>query len=104
MSAFTIKRSDILRYGACKRGIDVFDQVVQDQGLGGTDLVLADGWTELHSVYMYQVYPDFHQWLMQKGFIPPDNVASKFPPITLKATYANFPNPNLDPSLTFGTG
>jgi hypothetical protein len=109
MAEFRIKRVDIVALQPCESvsvnmisndpegggygliPIELFDRRVRDQGHGGPDLIFPDGWTELHSVFLYQRQPLMHQWLMKHGLIPRDDVAGRFPlPIFYKA-YPDFP-------------
>jgi hypothetical protein len=92
MAEFRIKRSDILSFKACEAGVVIFDQIALDQNHGESDIILLDGWTELHSIFMYQLYPVFHKWLMEKKLIPRDYVASMFPPVAYQKFYVNYPD------------
>jgi hypothetical protein len=71
--------------------VQLLDKYVAWSGLDPTDLVFPDGWTELHSIFLYQRQPLMHQWLMKKGLIPTDTVAQRFPPPIMYRLYPEFP-------------
>lgn len=92
MAEFRIKRTDLLKYvPVCPAGLRLFDEVATDQANGSPDVVFPDGWSEVHSILLYQRWPDFHHWLSTRGLIPRDNVPSKFPPPIYKSVFANYP-------------
>jgi hypothetical protein len=109
MAEFRIRRADIVALQPCANPnvnmiandpngpgyglipIELFDKRVKEQGLDPEDLVFPDGWTELHSIFLYQRQPKIHKWLMDHGLIPRDDVASRFPVDFFYKLYGDFP-------------
>lgn len=93
MAEFRISRKALMATfpQPCKEGVELFDQIAAEQGHGEPDLIFPDGWTELHSVYMYQMYPGFQVWLMRRRLIPADRVFTRFPTIAYKDTFRDYP-------------
>ena len=80
MAEFRITRESTARMPRCNPYFMVmFDLIVKQQDSGEPDMVFPDGWTELHSIFLYQREPSAHQWLMTRGLIPKDRVADLFP-------------------------
>lgn len=93
MTEFRIKRTELMGRQPAPQWVRWFDQVARDRG-DSADLVWPDGWTELHSFWLYQLDPQFHQWLMNRGLIPRDQVARRFPGAWFQRVYSHYPDPS----------
>lgn len=102
MAEFRIKRVDIVKDTlVCKPALDLFDQVVVEQANGSPDLVFPDGWTELHSLMLYQSHPEYHLWLRRHKLIPNDKVHTRFPNPLFKSVFADYPKDGPQPPRGF---
>jgi hypothetical protein len=77
-NSFTLHRSDLVRTGACPFGLDIFDIIAKSQGTIA-DATLPDGWTEVHSVLLYQWNPQVLIFLTRHGLVPNHNISRKIP-------------------------
>src|SRR6185369_2943707 len=66
-----VRRSDLVRLGACEAGLKIHDAVSVGQGTTATgDNVYPDGWTPMHSAILWSTDAPFLIWLEKKGLIP----------------------------------
>jgi hypothetical protein len=68
----TIRRSDLVKAGACSRGLALYDAIAALQP--ESDRLRARRvkvrWTRTHRVWLATVYPNFYGWLYEHGFAP----------------------------------
>jgi hypothetical protein len=73
MIAVSIWRKRMVRMGACKEGLDLFDAIALQQPK--TDKLRANrirvrNWTILHQFWICSAYGSFAYWLRENGHIP----------------------------------
>lgn len=74
MTTHTIKRSDMVRLGACKSGLAMHDRFAKDQGNNSEDTIYPDGWTWLHTAWLYQVNARSAYWMEENNLIPINDI------------------------------
>ena len=60
--------------GACKRGIEMHDSFAKGQGNNSPDTIYPDGWTWLHTAWLYQVNARSAYWLEEHNLVPANDI------------------------------
>lgn len=73
MAAVIIKRDQMVALGACGKGLELHDKFAAAQG-NAPDTVYPDGWTWLHTAWLYQSNSRFAYWLESNNLVPINDI------------------------------
>lgn len=65
MISCTITREELLKFGSCQGGLELFDTIANSDGV-----IFIKEWCALHSLWFSFVYPNFFNWALNRNIIP----------------------------------
>lgn len=66
---YIMKRKDLLALEACTAGLEMFDKFAKGQG-DSEQLIYPDGWTPVHTVFIYHLNARIAYWLEYNNIAP----------------------------------